>query len=132
MKIQSKCKVIGDSGCLAFIYLWCAGLPESLLVSEFDTLLSTGIVNKDCTVQSAKRFLAHFGINADVSKSCTAPADGSRYAARWAHNGFVHYVGMVNGKVVENTLDYSHCVSEGKIDTGDPDNPPYRIITIQR
>jgi hypothetical protein len=131
MKIQSRCKIIGASGCLAFIYLWSAGLPEARLVSEFENLLGAGIVDNDCTVLSAKRFFAHFGINADVSKSFTAPADGSKYAARWAYNGFMHYVGMVNGQVVENTLDYSHCVSEGKIDTSDPDNPPYRIIKIQ-
>lgn len=130
MNIQTKCKIIGDYGCLAFIYLWCAELPESLLISDFNKLWGKGIIDKECTVLDAERYFAHFGIKASVNKSFEAPMDGSRYAARWECNGFAHWVGMINGKVVENTLDYSNCVAKGKINEANTKDPPYRIIKV--
>jgi|WetSurMetagenome_2_1015567.scaffolds.fasta_scaffold23308_7 hypothetical protein len=131
MKIQSICSSAGDYGCLAFIYLWCAGIPEINIITEFDKLVGIGALDTDCTVLDAGKLLRYFGVNAKVTKSFTAPENSSKYAARWTNAGHFHYVGMIDGKIAENTLDYSHCVSEGKIDTDNPDNPPYRIVEVQ-
>jgi hypothetical protein len=130
VNIQSICKVLGDNGCLAFIYLWCADLPESMLIADFNKLIGKGILDKDCTVLDADRLLAHFGVRAKISKMFAPPAD-KKYAARWRYGAFVHWVGMCNKDIKENTLDISQCVLKGHIDTDNPYDPPYRIIDME-
>lgn len=128
MKIQSVYETIGKYGCLALNYLWIADISYDKLAEHFNDLLAKKIIDEQCTVKSASDFLHYFGVSATVEKSAEAPTDGSRYIGRWVKGNFGHFVGMQNGKVVNNTLDFSHCVSEGKLDS---DNP-FRIVKIQR
>lgn len=126
MQIQSICEIIGKYGCLAFSYLWVAGIPEMSLVTDFEKLVGIGALDDECTVIDPVKFYAHFGVKASVIKSDTAPTDGSRYIGKWVRGSYAHFVGMQDGKVVNNTLDFSHCVSEGKI----ADKDPFRIVEI--
>lgn len=128
MKIQSVYKVIGDYGCLALNYLWVAGIPYEKLAEKFNDLLSAKIIDGECTIQDATKFYAAFGVTATVAKTSTAPVDGSKYIARFVRGNFGHFVGMQGGKVVNNTLDFSFCVSDGKLDP----ETPFRIITIKK
>jgi|WetSurMetagenome_2_1015567.scaffolds.fasta_scaffold06020_6 hypothetical protein len=131
MNIQSKCKTIGEYGCLAFCYLWCARIPEESLITDFDKLVGKGAIDKDCTVLDAVKVYAHFGVRANVTKSFAPPAKGAKYVAKWTNNGYNHFVGMIDGQVTYNPLDVSVCITSGKIDTSNPYDPPYRIITME-
>jgi len=131
MNIQSKCKTIGDYGCLAFCYLWCADIPEESLITDFDKLVGKGALGTDCSVFDAVKFYAHFGIRANVIKSFASPAIGVKYVAKWTNNDYNHFVGMINGQVAYNPLDISVWVNSGRIDTSNPYDPPYRIIKTE-
>lgn len=124
MQIQSICEVIGESGCLALCYMHIKAIPYIKLIENFNDLVDHGVIDKDCTVLSAVAFYAYFGRTAKVVKSDTAPKDDSLYVAKWSLNGYSHFVVMQKDKVVFNPLDYSHCVSEGKIASVEP----YRLV----
>jgi hypothetical protein len=124
MKIQSIYKSIGEYGCLALNYLWAANISYSELANHFNDLLEQGIIDKECTVNSARAFYKYFGVNATVIKSDTAPTDNSKYIGKFSKGDYSHFVGMQNGKVINNTLDFSNCVSEGTLSK----EKPFRII----
>lgn len=125
MNIQSICEALGNYGCLAFCYMYIKGIPFTKLIENFDKLVSEGIIDKECTVLLPDKFYSFFGISAHVSSSYTPP-ENKLYVAKWEKGGYEHFVVMMAGKVVFNPLDYSHCVSEGKI----AQVLPYRIVEV--
>src|SRR5574344_2896727 len=48
--IQDVCKILGDTGCAAFAFLYAIGQEPELLVKDFDNLVEKKILGSDATV----------------------------------------------------------------------------------
>lgn len=120
MKIQSLCKLLGENACCAFTALWVMDITspatQVLVCSEE---IGNGLTD-DCTVLweaffknvSGKKIKIEFvKINSldDLKKY-----GNKKIPVKFTYNGKSHWVGVQNGKVVYNSLDYSSCVANGK------------------
>lgn len=121
--LAEDAKAIGESGCLAACYGYIAGAPETSIafVIKLATARQGGIIDKECNVYDAERFLSwwtdgkrHF----KVKKVPIAGGDISgikeltpvRFLAE-GHGG--HWVVVKDGKIVFNPLAYSYNVEHG-------------------
>lgn len=119
-QIAKNCENIGKYGCLAFCYLYCAGVDEDdgleylRIVSD---CMDNEILGKDCTVLDATRFLAHItGRKYTVRKKNIEDIREIKEATpvRYGYNDVGHWVVVENGKIVYNSVLNSVCVAKGK------------------
>ena len=113
MEIQTICKNLGESGCLAFCDLFLIGIDEIELIKNFNRLVSRGILGKDCYVIDHNALINFFGCHGNYAKSDKIPKD-KYYIANYEYMGKNHFVVELNGTIIYNSLDYSKCVSFGK------------------
>ena len=112
--IQSICSSLGETGCCLFSFLYSIGVDPLLAVRDFDALVSSGAVAKDCTVQDYSKVALHYGHRVDVQwKKPDEYIHGAMYLGKWSRGAYSHFVVMKDGKVVWNPLDHSKCVDEG-------------------
>ena len=48
--IQDVCKILGDTGCAVFSFLYAIGQEPELLLKDFDNLVAQKIIGLDATV----------------------------------------------------------------------------------
>src|SRR5574344_1098556 len=123
--IQDVCKILGDTGCAAFAFLYAIGQEPELLVKDFDNLVEQKILGQDATVLDYSRLAKFYGENVSVTwKKSDAYIPGQMYLGRWTRpGGFNHFVVMKDDIVLWNPMKYSKCVSEGQLSD-------IRVITI--
>lgn len=124
MKIQDICKILGDTGCAAFAFLYSIGQEPELLVKDFPNLVEQKILGQDATVLDYSKLAKFYGENVSVTwKKPGEFISGQMYLGRWTRNGFNHFVTMKDDKVIFNPLEYSKCVECGTL-------TDIRVITI--
>ena len=122
--IQDTCEILGNTGCAAFSFLYAIGGDPFLLIKDFDILVEKKILGSDATVLDYSRLAKFYGES--VSVVWRKPGEfipGQMYLGRWTRPGYNHFVVMKDNEVVWNPLEYSKCVSEGKLSD-------IRVITI--
>lgn len=119
--ITENIKEIGKNGCLAFCYIYCAGIDEKN-EAEYVRLVSRaikdGYLGKDCTVKDASKFLYHLtGRKATVIKKPVSSLSDITDATpvRFVAEGYGgHWVVVKDGRIVFNPLVNSVNVNKGK------------------
>ena len=122
MTPQSKAEAIGKWGCLAFCYLFCAGyrdVSEGQLMKMVSDAMDQGLLDEECTVLSAAKFLNFFtGKKYFVDKQPITTIENIKEATPVLYynerTGKGHFVVVEDGKVVYNSLKRSISVEEGK------------------
>ena len=131
LAIQDVAKVIGENGCLAFVY---ANIAETvmnegwnpadftcqlkLFADVFDGMYSK-LLDDDCFVTDAEKYL-HYLDNSHkykvTKKDITSLAEvaNSMGAVYFEYNGKGHWVGYSMGQIVFDSLTDSQCRKYGK------------------
>lgn len=111
---------IAKYGCCAFVLMWCLGIePENDMeaVLTVARMIKAGAIDKDCKVKwaSAIKYLTGRG-NVEITFENITTLNGikDRTPVRYDYDGKSHWVGVENGKIVFNPLEYSTCVEKGK------------------
>lgn len=130
--LAKNIKAIADNGCLAMCYLYCIGLGDSEynLIGILSEAMDMGLLEKDCFVSDADKFLnAYCGANKVkvIKKNITSLEEitGDFTPVRFDYKGKGHWVVVENGRIVFNPLLNSQCVNKGKPTTS-------RIITFEK
>ena len=124
MKIQDACKVLGESGCAGFAFMYVIGKDPLLLVKDLGTLIDKNIIAKNATIKDYVGLAKFYPVNASVtSKKPDEYVGGQMYLGHFKRNGYEHFVAMKDGKVVFNSLEYSYCVELGEL-------ADIRVVTI--
>lgn len=120
--IQNKCKALGESGCFLFCYAYIAGVEEEVIISLYDQLIKSNIIEKDGYIKDAQLLFQFFNIAAIVTKTedLLKMPKKNPYVGVWqykAENGKVyeHAVVMVKDDIVYNPLDNSQTIKKGKL-----------------
>lgn len=119
-QIYKNCESIGKYGCLAFCYLYAIGIEcddEAEYIKLVDNAIKTGLLDKDCTVLDAEKFIQHFsGRKCVVTKKKIDTIENIKEftPVNYCYNGKNHWVVVQNGKIVFNSLMNSLCVTKGK------------------
>ena len=115
-----KLKAIKDYACCAFVLMWCLGIePDEdgdavVLVSK---LMESGAIDKDCTVRWAPAVEQLTGRKLQSVDFVTTNRIWDikgRTPVKYEYNGRGHWVGVENGQVAFNPMEYSVCVAKGK------------------
>ena len=112
-------KSIKDFGCCAFVLMWCLGLEldDAEAVMKADSLISSGAIGKDCTVrwaQAVREISGREMESVDFTDISGISHIKKRCPVRYDCRGKAHWVGVEDGKVAFNPLEYSACVERGK------------------
>ena len=141
--IQDEARIIGENGCLAFVY---ANIVEQIHVDGWDPstlpcqlklfadvidgMLSGHISEGDCYVKDAEKYMHYLDPKHKyrvTKKDIKSMKDlrGEIGAVRFDHNGKSHWVGFADGTVVFDSLTDSVCRKYGLPTTA-------RIVEIDR
>lgn len=123
----SRLVTISKYMCCASVALWIMGIDEKEHISIVADELGKGLEN-DCTVRWFEFFERVTGRKINIEfKDIKSLNDLKDYkckiAVRYDYNGYSHWVGVENCKIVYNSLEKSQCVEKGKPVTA-------RIITL--
>lgn len=118
--IASRCSIIGKSGCLAFVYIWCMGLdPEDgEAIRIVADAMRADTIKEDCTVY-AEPFLErltgkHWTVEKRKIRSLDEVKDIERCAVLYSNDGRNgHWVGVEKGNIAFNSIDFSINVEDG-------------------
>lgn len=119
MKVQTKCEQLGKYACLAFCYIYCAGIPpkdQAHYIALAIKAMDLGLLDNECTVSNAEKFIAFIS-----GKECTVIKEDIKSIndiieptpVRFDNGRFSHWVVVSNGEVVFDPLDNSQCVKFG-------------------
>ena len=110
---------IAGSGCCAFVLLWCLGIepsdPEAIMI--LDDLINKKSLKDDCTVKWAEAVKSLTGRelqSVDFLETNVIGDIKGRTPVRFDYGTHSHWVGVENGVVAFNPLDYSKCVIYGR------------------
>lgn len=113
-----KLKAAGKWGCCAFTALWIVGLEDPIdnicmVIRE----IGKGL-DEECTVYWSTFYKNVTGRNLTVERkdirSLSELKKMGRCAVRFDYQGASHWVGVENGKIKFNSLEFSRCVTYGK------------------
>lgn len=122
-KIQTIIKEIGHNCCLVHCYLYCMGIEPStkeyfrITYDAIDAGVEVAGVAKDCTVESARRFLRwltgkEFTVTKKIISSIKDIKDPTPVLYQAA--GFIpHFVVVENGEIVYDGYEDSQSVEQG-------------------
>lgn len=116
MNIQSICSVLGNTGCCLFSFIYAIGIEPSIVLKDFNELVDKKIIGPDATVLDYSKLGKFYNYNCIIKND--KPDNYIKdvlYLGRWTRGNYNHFVAMKNGNVIWNPLDYSKCVSEGKL-----------------
>lgn len=118
MKLQDRLQYLSSGGCLLFCYAYVLGIEETKVISSYESLVTLGIIEKDCYINSADRLFSFWGFSKKhVAKNLQK--DGLNIA-RFKYGNYNHFVVCdvhdKKYKIVYNTKDNSNCVEKGYID----------------
>lgn len=120
-ELSENIKSIAKYGCLAMCYIYCAGIDEDNEIEYLRIVyngIRNGILDKDCTVKDAEKFLFWItGRKVTVSKNNVQDISEIKNIApvRFVAEGYGgHWVVVQNGKIVFNPLTDSVNVNKGK------------------
>lgn len=120
MKIQDIYLALGKSGCLLLCYGFVAGVKKHEIADEFNELVDSLIISKDCYVKNADSFFRFFNSPLRVEKCAFDEARSEHRCVRFRHGGASHWVVMDAEKsIVYNSLADSRCVRLGEPDWSD-------------
>lgn len=116
---NSKLNAIAEYGCCAFTLIWCIGIEcdDIDAIKLVAKLMDDGAISDCCIVRWKD------AINALTGKTMTSidfldtKVIGNikeRTPVRFDYGKSSHWVGVENGKVVFNSLEYSNCVTNGR------------------
>lgn len=115
---------IADSACCAFVTLWALGIePEdSEAILMIDRAMKSGVLDKDCTVKWVEFARSFTGKEIDVEFMTINKLTDlnnkksvcNRFPVRYDFNNKSHWVGVEDGKIAFNPLEFSLCVKMGK------------------
>lgn len=124
---QSLCKeiqkikhldAIEKYGCCAFVFMWCLGIDPTDItaIQTIDDLITTKVIDSECTVDWAKMGKALTGRDIEVEK---VPINNilsikERTPVMYSYKDKHHFVGVENGMIVFNPLEESYCVNNGR------------------
>lgn len=121
LELADNIREIGQNGCLAMCYIFCAGIdPENEIeyLRTVNNAIKANILGKDCTVKDAEKFIQWLtGRKTTVVKKSLQETSGIteptpvRYKAE-GRDG--HWVVVENGKIVFNSVSNSVNVTKGK------------------
>ena len=114
-----KLKAIKDYACCAFTLIWWLGLDPSdidaiMLVSD---LIKEKALDVDCTVywgECIKKITGRTMQSLEKKSITSIKNIKEKTIVKFSNGGYSHWVGVENGKVVFNSLQYSNCVAKGK------------------
>lgn len=116
---QTLAKTIGENACCAFVLMWCLGIePDDDVeaIRIIRDMMEKGVIDGECTVkwQAAGKFLSGRDIFVDFLSisDISGIKERTPVCFRYGRNG--HWVGVENGKVAFDPVEYSNCVSRGK------------------
>ena len=119
---NKKLEQIAKRGCCAFVLLWCLGIEpdDTEAILTVADMIDEGSLEEDCTVLWAKairnltgRTLKKIDFVDITSIKGIKERTPVLYKKKPTDKGG-HWVGVENGKIKFNPLNYSVCVSEGK------------------
>lgn len=125
--IQKKCSVLGKSGCLLFCYAYVGEIDELRIITSFNLLRKSKIIDDECYIKDAEKLFEFFRVPAKVRKA--APEEAPKnlpYVAYWkaAETKEGHFVVMKNNNVIYDPNGTSINVAKGKVEN-------IRIVTIK-
>ena len=114
-----KLKAIKDYACCAFTLVWwlgidCSDVDAIMLVSD---LMNHNALDVDCTViwsLCIKQLTGREMESLEKVQIKDLKKIKEKTIVKFSNNGKCHWVGVENGKVVFNSLQYSVCVDKGK------------------
>lgn len=116
MKIQDFCKSIGESGCLAFCYLYCAGVVDPFeQLKIIKKAMDNKIIDEDCAVLDADKLITLTGKKSKVTKERCESLSSIKEPTpvNFVYGGKNHWVVINNGIVIYNSMKKSNCVNYG-------------------
>lgn len=120
-EIAENVKEIGKNSCLAMCYIYCSGIDPDNEIEYIRTVskaIDAGILEKDCTVKDAERFLMWLtGRKTTVVKKTVTDIKEIKAPTpvRYIAGGMGgHWVVVEDGKIVFNSITNSLNVSKGK------------------
>ena len=115
---DKKLIAVGKWGCCAFTALWIVGLEDATdNICTVIREMGKGL-DDECTVYWNVFYKNVTGKNATVErreiKNLSELKKIGRCAVRFEYQGASHWVGVENGKIRFNSLEFSRCVTYGK------------------
>ncbi len=116
-------KVIGDNACCAFVLMWCLGIePDDIeAIKTIQRMRDNGALRQDCVVFwfKAVPYLSGRELeNVEFKKINSLLGIKERTPVLMAKpgnkEGVGHWVGVENGKIEFNPLEYSENVANGR------------------
>lgn len=112
-------KSIKEYACCAFTLIWWLGLDPTDIdaIMLVDDLIRSGACDVDCTVYWAECISRLTGreMQSLVKKSITdIKGIKEKTIVKYMRGKVGHWVGVEEGRIVFNSLEYSKCVEEGK------------------
>lgn len=116
---DQKLKAIKDYACCAFTLIWwlgidCSDVDAIILVSD---LMNHKALDVDCTVywaESIKQLTGREMESLEKVKISDIKKIKEKTIVKFSNDGYSHWAGVENGKVVFDSLQYSNCVAKGK------------------
>lgn len=118
--IQKKCLSLGKYGCLLFCYAFVGEIDELRIITSFNLLRKSNIIDDECFIKSADKLYEFFRVPASVRKA--TPEEAPRnlpYVAYWkaSETKEGHFVVMKNNKVIYDPNGQSINVAKGKVES---------------
>lgn len=122
-ELAENIKAIGDYGCLAMCYIYCAGIdPDNELeyINIVNRAIKRGILDKECTVLDANKLLEfvtgrkYIVTKKQLTEDFTINNLTEPTPVLYKYNGKGHFVVVQKGKIIFNSLMNSVCVAKGK------------------
>lgn len=116
-------EIIGKYGCCAMVLQWVLGIEQDDIdcIKTVQNMRKKGVIEKDCTVHWYEAFSYLTGKTLKTVKYTdikTIRGIKNRtlvlYAKEGNKKGVGHWVGVENGRIKFNPLDYSDNVTNGK------------------
>lgn len=117
---DKKLENIAKYGCCAFVLLWCLGIETEddadaiMIVAD---LIDKKKIKEDCTVkwvEVVEYLTGRTVTGVDFKKIKVIGNIRERTPVRFDYGKHSHWVGVENGIVAFNPLEYSNCVANGK------------------
>jgi hypothetical protein len=114
---NKKLKVIKEEACCIFTLMWCLGIEpdDTEAILTVSKMINRGIIGEDCTVYwlQAIEYLSGRQATVDFVDITDIKKIKNRTPVRYVYHGKGHWVGVENGQIKFNSLEYSNRVANG-------------------
>ena len=115
----AKLKSIKENACCVFTLIWWLGIDPSdieaiMLVSD---LMKEHVIDEDCTViwsLCIKSLTGRELLSLEKKKITSIKDIKEKTIVKYTRGSYSHWVGVEEGKIVFNSLQFSRCVADGK------------------